>query len=98
MEHRVNASIQVVPIQEANGLPFIDQSIAIIQNSGLIYEVGPFSTSVEGSFKEITQLVQQIRSEIHQSGLEEVLINLQIHSHSKKSIQAADKTRAHRRA
>lgn len=96
MEPLINASIQVVPINNSQAIPFIDQAIGLIRQSGLAYEVGPFSTSVEGSLQDFLNLTQKIRSAVHEAGLEEVLINIQIHSHARQNVHAADKTLAHK--
>ena len=96
MEPQINASIQVVPINNPEAIPFIDRAIDLIRQSGLEYEVGPFSTSVEGSLPDFLNLTQKIRSAVHEAGLEEVLINIQIHSHAQTHVRAKDKTQAHR--
>lgn len=48
----ISASLQLVPIIPGAKHPYewIDEVIAIIKASGLSYEVGPFSTSVESDY------------------------------------------------
>ena len=45
----VSASIQIVPIvMDKHPYEWVDEAIAIIQQSGIKYEVGPFATVIEG--------------------------------------------------
>ena len=43
-QHTINASIQIVPIvQDRHPYLWVDEAIAIIQQSGIKHEVGPFT-------------------------------------------------------
>ena len=41
----VNASVQIIPIIKGDKHPYewVDEAIAVIQNSGIKYEIGPFA-------------------------------------------------------
>lgn len=72
----IAAQIQFIPLQTLEAMPIIDSAIALIESSGLTYEVGPFGTSVEGPQELIMNLVQdllQISEEL------EFLLNVQYH-------------------
>ncbi|GAB4475767.1 MAG: thiamine-binding protein [Anaerolineae bacterium] len=43
----VNVAVQVLPLAE-DPYPIVDRAIAVIQASGLRYEVGPMETTLEG--------------------------------------------------
>ena len=50
----INASLQVVPIvQDKHPYEWVDEAIAIIQQSGIKYDVGPFATVLEGTYTEV---------------------------------------------
>lgn len=41
----VNAALQILPIvNDKHPYKWVDEAIAVIQNSGVKYEVGPFAT------------------------------------------------------
>lgn len=63
---------------EEEGYAMVDEAIKAIQVSGLKYEVGAMSTSVEGSLPEIFALVQEIHHIIFSLGGNRVLTNLRI--------------------
>jgi uncharacterized protein YqgV (UPF0045/DUF77 family) len=52
-------AIQVLPgVQGEEIIRVVDEVIAHIQSTGLPYVVGPFETTVEGGFDELTALVR----------------------------------------
>lgn len=79
MQKKVNASLQVIPLNTEHSYAIVDRAIAKIQASGLPYLVGPFSTSVEGELKAIMLLLEQLRDVCFENGAEELLLNVQIH-------------------
>ena len=73
-----NASIQLVPIvQDRHPYEWIDEVIPIIQGSGLTYSVGPFGTSVEGTYPQISSLIDQINDYLYRQQCPEWLLNVQ---------------------
>lgn len=90
----VNASLQFIPLQ-TTGHPYavVDSVIALIQQSGLYYETGPFSTAVEGDFDAILQLLGQIRQFMENSHCREWLLQVQFHVHADKPVTIAEKVR-----
>lgn len=71
----VSAALQFVPVKGTpEPLAVIDAIIAIIQNSGLVYQVCPFETAVEGTVDQIMALQRNILdSAQNQAGLEFLL-------------------------
>ncbi|PWT71122.1 MAG: hypothetical protein C5B59_18670, partial [Bacteroidetes bacterium] len=77
--YTVNASIQIIPIvQDRHPYEWVDEAISIIQRSGISYEVGPFSTVVEGTYEEVFKVIQAIDEYLLSKGCPEWISNLQI--------------------
>jgi uncharacterized protein YqgV (UPF0045/DUF77 family) len=91
MNQIVNTAIQVIPIGEDNCYEHVDQAIEIIKQSGHPFEVGPFSTSIESSLEEVLNLIPIIEKKLFESGLNEILINVQIHSRKNSSVSTFEK-------
>ena len=89
----INASIQIIPIvEDKHPYEWVDEAIAIIQESGIKYEVGPFATVIEGTYAQVMQVVHDVNEYLYQKGCEEWISNLQIQIRSKKDITAEEKT------
>ena len=96
-QHLINASIQLIPIDAAeNAMPLIDQAISLIQQCGLTYEVGPFGTSVEGSYDNILQLITSINTMMNKNGKVEWVLNVQFHIKPEASVTMQQKISKHR--
>ena len=62
----INASIQIVPIvQDKHPYEWVDEAIAIIQQSGIKYEVGPFATVLEGTYSDVMTLLENINEYLY---------------------------------
>ena len=89
---KINVAIQLLPItQKNNMIELIDKAIDLIETSKLKYRVCPFETVVEGTYSEIFNLVDLIRTSTLRNGCEELIINLKIHA-SKVDLFFDDKT------
>src|SRR4029079_17204416 len=89
----VNASIQIVPIvQDKHPYEWVDEAIAIIEQSGIKYEVGPFSTIVEGPYKQVSVLINSINDYLQKNGCEEWILNAQIQIRGNSNITGDEKT------
>src|SRR5690349_5101369 len=89
----VNGSIQIVPIvQDKHPYEWVDEAIAIIQQSGIKYEVGPFATVVEGRYDEIMKVIDDVNEYLCSKGCNEWISNIQIQIRSKADITADEKT------
>lgn len=96
--HNINVSLQLVPVYtREHPYEWIDQAIDVIKESGLTYEVGPFSTSVEGTYEQVQQLVNRINEFLLQQQCPEWLLNVQYQIRSEESVSAAEKTDKFRR-
>jgi uncharacterized protein YqgV (UPF0045/DUF77 family) len=91
MQKKVNASLQVIPLNIPHSYAIVDRAIAEIQASGLPYLVGPFSTSIEGELPAILSLIERIREVCFKHGAEELLLNVQIHLKKDADVTAEEK-------
>jgi uncharacterized protein (TIGR00106 family) len=57
MSRTVNVSVQVLPLT-SDPYPVVDRAIAVIQESGVKYEVGPMETTLEGELDELLEVVK----------------------------------------
>lgn len=91
--YTVNASIQLVPIvQDRHPYEWVDEVIALIQQSGIHYEVGAFATVVEGTYSEVMKLIDQINEHLIERGCAEWITSLQIQVRSNGPITGIEKT------
>ncbi|MBI3719521.1 MAG: MTH1187 family thiamine-binding protein [Sphingobacteriales bacterium] len=89
----VNASIQILPVGTAkHPYSWVDDAIAVIQQSGIKYEVGPFATVIEGTYKEIMKVIDDVNEYLVSKGCEEWISSLQIHIRSNGDITGDEKT------
>jgi uncharacterized protein (TIGR00106 family) len=89
----INASIQIVPIVlDKHPYEWVDEAIAIIQQSGIRYEVGPFATVLEGKYDEVLKVISDVNEYLYQKGCVEWISNIQIQIRSNGDITALEKT------
>lgn len=92
-QYIVNASIQIVPIvQYKHPYEWVDEAIALIQQSGIQYEVGPFATVVEGTYEAVMKVITDVNEYLYQKGCAEWISNIQLQIRSKGNITAGEKT------
>ncbi len=78
---KINVAIQLLPTKAtADKIELIDKAIACIKASQLKHIVCPFETVVEGTYQEIFELVDKIRTTTLQNGCDELLINMKLHA------------------
>jgi uncharacterized protein (TIGR00106 family) len=89
----INASIQIIPVvQDKHPYEWVDEAIAIIQASGVKYEVGPFATVLEGSYTQIMDVINAVNEYLYKKGCSEWISNLQIQIRSAGNITSLEKT------
>ncbi len=89
----INASIQVVPIvQDKHPYDWVDDAIEIIEQSGIKYEVGAFSTVIEGKYDAVMQVIHDVNEHLFLKGCKEWISNVQIQIRSQEDITADEKT------
>ena len=94
----VSASLQLVPIIPGAKHPYewIDEVIAIIKASGLQYEVGAFSTSVESDYKSVMRLINNINSFLFAQNCPEWVLQVQLQLRSGAHMTSSEKIDKHR--
>ena len=91
--HLVNASLQVLPVvQDRHPYLWVDEAIAIIQDTGIKYEVGPFATVLEGTYEEVLKVVHQVNEYLQSKNCAEWIINIQLQIRCNSSITGDEKT------
>ena len=89
----INASIQIVPIvQDKHPYAWVDEAIAIIQQSVIQYEVGPFATVLEGTYVQVMEVIHQVNQYLFVKGCAEWIANVQVQIRSEGDITAGEKT------
>src|SRR4051794_3967914 len=89
----MNASIQIIPIvQDKHPYEWVDEAIAVIQESGIKYGVGAFATVIEGKYDEVMKVIHDINEYLYNKGCNEWISNVQIQIRSKGDITAGEKT------
>lgn len=78
----VNAlvSIQVLPKTPSGEsvIPYVDRAIAIIDQSGVTYRVGPLETTMEGELHQLLEIVAKVNEELVDSGCPQVLSQVKV--------------------
>lgn len=91
--YTVNASIQILPIVlDKHPYLWVDEAIAIIQQSNLKYEIGAFDTIIEGKYDEVMQLINNINEHLYNQGCNEWISNIQLQIRSNGDITGDEKT------
>ena len=92
-QHIINASLQIIPVvQDRHPYEWVDEAIAVIQQSSVKYEVGPFATVVEGSYSEVLTVINNINDYLLQKGCTEWILNAQIQIRANGDIIGDEKT------
>ena len=75
-----SVAIQVLPqVEDARVIPIVDEVIAYIKGLGLPMVVGPFETTVEGSFDVLMDMVKQCQLICIEAGAPSLLSYVKIH-------------------
>ena len=73
-------SIQIIP-KTKNGedsIPYVDQAIAVINDSGIRYEVHPLETTMEGNLTEIFSVIEKMNERMMEAGCVNVISQVKI--------------------
>lgn len=89
----INASIQIIPIvTDKHPYEWVDEALAVIQQSGVQYEVGPFATVLEGKYDEVVKVIHEVNEYLLSKNCQEWISNIQIQIRSRGDITASEKT------
>lgn len=86
-------AIQVLPlgIPKDKAYDVVDAAISCISESGLVYEVCPFETVIEGPYDAVMDLLKAIQDACKNAGAPEVLINMKLQRNFSKNVAIDDK-------
>jgi uncharacterized protein (TIGR00106 family) len=89
----INASIQIIPVvRDKHPYEWVDEAIAVIQQSGIKYEVEPFATVIEGKYEEVMKVINDVNEYLYGKGCAEWISNVQIQIRSSGDITGDEKT------
>lgn len=75
----INLSLQVIPnVADELVYPVVDKVIAMIDQSGLTYEVGPMETTIEGELDELMEIVKKAQHVCVKEGATRVISMVKI--------------------
>ena len=75
----INLSLQVIPnVADELVYPVVDKVIAMIDQSGLTYEVGPMETTIEGELDELMEIVKKAQNICVKEGATRVISMVKI--------------------
>ncbi len=94
MSYNINLAIQILPlgIPKDEAYRIIDAAIALVQQSGLKYQVCPFETVIEGPYNTVMQLVNEMQDACYSAGAKELLVNMKLHRSVEKDMAIEHKT------
>lgn len=88
----VNASIQILPVvNDKHPYGWVDEAIAVIEDSGIKYEVGPFATVLEGTYEEVMKVINNVNEYLYSKGCDEWISHVQVQIRSNRDITAEEK-------
>jgi len=92
-QYLVNASIQILPVvQDKHPYEWVDEAIAVIQKTGIRYEVGPFTTVLEGTYEEVINVIHAVNEYLVTKGCSEWISNIQLQIRNDGNITGKEKT------
>jgi uncharacterized protein YqgV (UPF0045/DUF77 family) len=92
-QYLVNASIQILPVvQDKHPYEWVDEAIAVIQQSGIRHEVGPFTTTLEGTYQEVMNVIHAVNEYLVAKDCNEWISNIQLQIRSNSNITGDEKT------
>jgi uncharacterized protein YqgV (UPF0045/DUF77 family) len=97
MGNKINLAVQVIPRSDKHDLYYlVDQAIAVIQQSGLRYEVCPFETVIEGEYDQVLEIVRKAQDACFEAGAEELLVNIKMQIRRGEDVGIEEKTGKYR--
>lgn len=94
--HTICASIQILPLAtELHPYQWVEEAIAVIQASGIQHQVNAFDTVLEGTYREVMQVIEQVNDQLCSQGCEEWITHLQIQIRSQQGVTTSEKTIPH---
>jgi uncharacterized protein YqgV (UPF0045/DUF77 family) len=81
MEYLVHASVQFVPLgDKTHAYAKIDKAIAVFSGMGLLREVSPLESILEGTFPTIMEALEKAKNVCLSQQGDELVINFRLHA------------------
>ncbi len=77
-------------------IPIIDKVIDVVKRSGVVYEVGPMETTMEGDLDTLFAIVRKAQDVAIKSGATSVFTNVKILHNPKGVMTISEKVTKHR--
>lgn len=73
-------SIQIIPKPADGGdvIPFVDEAISIIDESGVKYEVHPLETTMEGELTHLFTIIEKMNNRMMEMGCTNVISQIKV--------------------
>jgi uncharacterized protein (TIGR00106 family) len=73
-------SVQIIPKTKngENVIPYVDEAIKVIQESGVKYEVHPLETTMEGDMDELFQVISKMNKKMIEIGSSNVITQIKV--------------------
>ena len=92
MSQTINLALQIIPkAKDKEIYPLVDEAIAVIQKSGLKFQVCPFETVIEGGYEEVMQVAKEAQEACFTAGAEDLLVFIKIQRSKERSVTIEDK-------
>ena len=88
MNHLLLAAIQILPIADAHKKnEAFAKAQHVVEQSGLHFHVDNFEIAIEGSYEQIMRVVEAVQLSIYNAGIEELILNVRLHSNKTKDVK-----------
>ena len=92
MDHKINASIQIIPKSENSDIyALVDKAILVIRNSGLKHIVTPMETIVEGTYEEVMDVFRKANEAVLPHA-DELIVFIKLHINASRDVTFEEKT------
>lgn len=73
-------SIQIIPKTKdgEDVIPYVDEAISIIQQSGVKYEVHPLETTMEGEIGQLFEIIERMNIRMIEMGSKNVISQIKV--------------------
>ena len=91
----VSVDLCLVPIAgEVSLSPYVAACQEVIQNKGLIYELGPNGTAIEGEWNDVFECVKECHQAVHDLGVIRIFTSLKVNTRSDRKQSFGEKVKS----
>ncbi|WP_208590612.1 MTH1187 family thiamine-binding protein [Gracilibacillus suaedae] len=91
-------SIQIIPKtpKGEDSIPFVDEAIKIIEESGVKYQVNPLETTMEGDLAALLSVIENMNQRMHELDCPSVISQVKIYSQKDHEASMSELTKKYR--